>query len=410
MDHERLLARISAEEKQIIDLCSDLVKVPSENPPGDTTRIVEFVSNYLAKRGLSCDIYSPKANMPNIVARIAGRRKGKRLVLNGHLDSYPAGPRDRWSRDPFSGDVEDGKIYGRGVSDMKAGVTASIVTFLYMAELRDKIAGELVLTLVSDEETGSWGGIRWLLDHVPEVSGDAVLNGEPTGGDLMTCAERGMIWLSVVARGAAAHGAYQHLGGNAIMKMCGFLEEIQTLKTLEPKPTEIAQIIEQSRDLTDARKGAGAADIIKSLRVNVGTISGGIMVNIVPDECHADVDIRVPQGLDTTTVLAEVERIRARYPGVEYEFMQRVEPSYTSVNEEIVKLTLKNAEAVRGYPVPPSSGVGGDDCRVFRAKGIPSALYGPQCFNMGAGDEYIYVKDLLDTVKVHVLTAFDYLQ
>ena len=85
--------------------------------------------------------------MPNLVARIRGKEKGKRLVFNGHLDTYPAGDPKLWKRNPFSGDCEDGKIFGRGVSDMKGGDTASIMTFLFLAEHRHHMKGEVVLTL-----------------------------------------------------------------------------------------------------------------------------------------------------------------------------------------------------------------------------------------------------------------------
>ena len=210
MKSDVLLQKIDCDESQIVALCSDLVKIPSEDPPGDTTAIAAFVCSLLDRQNLAYTVYAPQPHMPNIIARITGKKGGKRLVLNGHLDTYTAGDRSRWNWDPFSGAVEDGKLLGRGASDMKAGDTASIMTFLYMAEHRDQLVGELVLALVSDEETGSNWGVKWLLKNVPEFHGDALLIGEPFGPELVIFGEKGVLRIEFSARGKAAHGAYVH--------------------------------------------------------------------------------------------------------------------------------------------------------------------------------------------------------
>src|SRR5207248_2322723 len=108
--------------------------------------------------GLDYDLVAPQPTMPNVVATVEGGEPGPHLVLNGHLDVFPAGEPARWSGDPFSGAIRDGKLYGRGVTDMKVGTAASLVTFAYLAELRQHLKGKLTLTAVSDEETfGPWG-------------------------------------------------------------------------------------------------------------------------------------------------------------------------------------------------------------------------------------------------------------
>ena len=410
MDHDALLKRIDSEKDQIVDLCRRIVRIPSENPPGDTQDLVKFLVSFLQDRNLDCQVYAPHSQMPNLVVRIQGKEKGKRLVFNGHLDTYPTGDPKLWQRFPFSGDLEDGKIFGRGVSDMKGGDTASIVTFLYLAENRHRMKGEVVLTLVSDEETGGEWGICWLLDHVPEVYGDAVLNGEPSSCDLINFAEKGQIWLEVVSRGRGAHGAYTHLGFNAIQNLCHFLCDLEKLEGISVAPNEISRVLQEGRKVVDEVRGPGATDVLGRVTVNLGTISGGLKLNLVADQCKAEVDIRPPQGSTTSSILSQIETIRSRYQGIEYRVLHLIEPNHTSPDQEIVRLTVKNAEAIRGHRVFPSSGIGATDCRHFRRKGIPCSVYGPRSYQMGAPDEFIATQDLIDTVKVHTLTSFDFLE
>jgi succinyl-diaminopimelate desuccinylase len=410
MDHDMWLRRIDSEKDQIIDLCRRIVQIRSENPPGDTQDLVKFIVSFLRKKGLDCQVHAPQSHMPNVVARIQGKEKGKRLVFNGHLDTYPAGDPGLWKRNPFSGDLEDGKIFGRGVSDMKGGDTASLVTFLYLAENQHRMKGEVVLTLVSDEETGGKWGICWLLEHVSEVLGDAVLNGEPSSCDLVNFAEKGQIWLEVVSRGKAAHGAYTHLGSNAIQNLYHFLSDLEKLEDLNVAPDEISKVLREGRKVVDELRGPGATDVLGRVTVNMGTISGGLKLNLVPDLCRAEVDIRPPQGATTSSLLSQIEAIRSRYQGIECRILQRIEPNHTLLDQEIVRLTLKNAEAVRAHRVFPSSGIGATDCRHFRLRGIPCSVYGPRSYQMGAPDEFITIRDLMDTVKVHTLTSFDFLE
>lgn len=401
--------RIDNDKYDIIEFCRKIVQIPSENPPGDTREIVHFLSSFFINKGIPFKVYAPQDRMPNIVSNIKGRKKGRRLILNGHLDTYPVGDIESWTKNPFGGDIVGDKIYGRGVSDMKAGVTAIIMAFLYLFENREQFDGEVTLTLVSDEETGGKWGICWLLDNVPEVKGDAVINGEPSGGDLINFAEKGQIWMEVISLGKGAHGAYTHLGINAIMNLYNFLTDLKLLEKIKPIPNEISKIIEQGRDVVDEVKGLGATDILGKITVNVGTISGGLKLNLVPDFCKAEVDIRLPQGISTSKVISEIEKIKYQHKSIEYKIIHVKEPNYTDPNHEILKFTLKNAELVRGKRIFLSSGIGATDCRHFRLKGIPCSVYGPRAYQMGGTDEFVTLRDLIDTVKVHTLTAFEYL-
>ena len=153
-------------------------RIDSQNPPGDTTAIVEAIEAVLdTAAGIEHRRVVGREPAVNLVARVRGAGPGRRLVLNGHLDTFPIGEA-RWSHPPLGAVLEDGRIYGRGACDMKAGVAALVLAFVTLAEFRDAWDGELVLTLVGDEETGGRWGTQYLLANVEEAVGDAMLNAD----------------------------------------------------------------------------------------------------------------------------------------------------------------------------------------------------------------------------------------
>lgn len=112
---------LSNEENKLIGLCSDLISIPSENPPGKMEEITEFICKYLEEHKIEYEVLRPQPDVPNIIARM-GSTEGKKLILNGHSDVVPVGEISRWNFDPFSGEIKDGILHGRGASDMKAGL------------------------------------------------------------------------------------------------------------------------------------------------------------------------------------------------------------------------------------------------------------------------------------------------
>jgi succinyl-diaminopimelate desuccinylase len=139
--------------------------------------------------------------MPNLVAATRFARPGRHLVLNGHIDVFPSGDPARWTHDPLSGAIVDGRVHGLGTVDMKCGTTASIFTYAYLSGLADELRGALTLTLVSDEETGGRWGSGYLVEHhADEVLGDCVLNGEPSSPHTIRFGEKAMFWMKFSIR------------------------------------------------------------------------------------------------------------------------------------------------------------------------------------------------------------------
>ena len=151
---QALLDRIEADRGMLLEFYTKLVQAKSPNPPGDTREAVAHIRTLLDAQALPYRIIDPHPEFPNVVGAFDCANPGRHLVLNGHIDVFPAGDHETWSHGgPWSGAIEDGKVWGRGSADMKCGTSASIFTFMYLHELRDRLNGRLTLTAVSDEET-----------------------------------------------------------------------------------------------------------------------------------------------------------------------------------------------------------------------------------------------------------------
>lgn len=405
---EHLEGRLSDDRDEMIQLCQDLVRIPSETPPGDTRAVVRCVADYLDRRGVPYEVVTYEPTMPNLVASFAAPEGGRHLVLNAHLDVFPAGDPGLWTDPPFSGALKDGKVFGRGVTDMKLGAVASILTYVYLAEARRELRGRLTLTLVSDEERfGPWGA-RALLEHRPDVLGDCLLNGEPSTPALVRFGERGLVWLEIRTAARGGHGAYGL--DNAIKEMGAIFQELDRLASIEVRtPPAVLARIEAARGLFNAHLGPRATDIATSVTVNLGRIAGGTKVNMAAASCRAEVDIRCPIGLSTEVILRQVGEILEAHPTASSQVLNRYEPNYSDPDHAMVRIIQRNAERLRGIRPMPGISLGCTDCRLWRYQGIPAIVYGPTPYGMGAPDEYVTLDDLYGTVGVHVLSAFDYL-
>ena len=407
---DEILKRIDERRDDALALVTELVCRPSENPPGDTRAAAAWVAEWLRKAGHTPEVIEAKETLSNVVA-VIDNGPGRSLILNGHLDTFPVGDHALWTRDPFGGAVADGKIHGRGVADMKAGTAASIFAFCLLGELKAAWKGRLIIAAVADEETmGPWGA-NYLVDHHPKLTADATLIGEPSTPGTVRFGEKVMVWIALESRGASSHSAYPHHGWNAIFDVADALRELRELEAFPwPVPEEFLRRVDEARESTTAMLRQGATDILSSVTVNAGVISGGTKINLTADRCRAEVDIRVPPGVATAEILRAVGRIVRRHRGMTYELIQRSEPNWTSPSHEFLQLVRETATAVTGTPPFFNISAPGTDSRVFRRAGIPTAVFGPTPYGLGGADEHVTVQDYLDTIRVHALTALGFLQ
>jgi succinyl-diaminopimelate desuccinylase len=407
---KQLLERVEVDKDTIINFLRGFIQAKSPNPPGDTREAVSFVAKFLEDRRIQFKTIGPNAEKPNIVSRIEFKKPGRNLVLNGHIDVFPVGNGEGWKYNPWSGTLTEGRIYGRGACDMKAGTTASIYTFFILHELRDELSGSATLTVVSDEESGGRLGSGWLVDNVPEVRGDCCINGEPSSPYTLRFGEKGILWLKITISAPGAHGAYTHLSPNPIKTASKVITDLETLKKIPvPYPADLAKAIDEGRQAAEKALGPGGADVMSRVSVNIGVIHGGLKVNMIPRDCTFEVDLRLPPGLCKEDVMPHVERIMARYPGAEVEEVRYDEPLWSPPNGEMAEIIRGNARLLGVDPKPIVS-LGGSDLKFWRSLGVPSYYYGPTNHGMGTIDEYVEVEELLHLTRVHLLSSFEYLR
>ena len=245
---QRLCAEIDRRLPEFQGVLRDVVAIPTDNPPGDTSACVDYLARYLKSKGLPADVYEPQPTVQSLVSYMEGRQAGRNLVLNGHLDQFPAGDPEAWSFDPYSGECRDGRILGRGVGDMKAGSVASLLSLVLLHELDVPIRGQLTLTLVGDEETGGAWGSEWLLEHVPMTRGDACLNSEPTGMDQVLIGHKGKYTLRIGTRHGGGLAAVP-VEDDAIARAMAVTEALMRLKgwRLETPP-DVADAVARGRE------------------------------------------------------------------------------------------------------------------------------------------------------------------
>jgi succinyl-diaminopimelate desuccinylase len=407
----QLLAWIDADRDRLITFLSQFVQAKSPNPPGDTREAAVHLTRFLEDADLPYRIIDPKPEFPNIVASFEGGAPGKHLVLNGHIDCFPAGEHETWTHGgPWSGAIVDDKIWGRGVADMKCGTTASIFTFAYLYRIRDQLHGKLTLTAVSDEETfGPWGA-RYLMEHHPEVHGDCCLNGEPSSPLSIRFGEKGPLWLKFTVRTAGAHGAYTHKSESASKIGAKLVLDLERLSDLDtPPPGNVGAVLAKARETIDGAQGGGASEVLQRITVNIGMLQAGLKVNMIPSECLIEADLRLPVGVEKAEVLAAVDEIVSAYPQVTYEEINYSAPSWCDPEHEMVGILQANARTLSGTEPQPICSLGGTDARLWRAIGVPAYVYGPFPTGMGTGDEHVPIEDFLHIVRTHVLSAYDYL-
>ncbi|SEF00378.1 succinyl-diaminopimelate desuccinylase [Ruania alba] len=419
-----VLDEIDRTSEDLLALAGDLIRIPSENPPGDCTEVAGYVAGYLREAGLEVEVLDAGEGRLNVLSRIEqpttaelapdGRRH---LVLAGHHDVVPVGDNSRWTFPPFAGDVVDGYLRGRGASDMKAGLAGTLFTAALLHRLRVPLAGTLSLASVADEETGGPLGAHWVLEngHLDGATGAVIA--EPAERTHPTIGQKGSNWFRLTISGRPGHGSLQPLHGeNANLLAAKAILALQGLWEMTPDaPPEVRELIESSKVFAEEREGyqAGISAVFEHVTVNIGTVHGGSSTNVVSDACVVEVDTRVPIGLTRAQVLAEVRRLLAE-AGVQAEIEEigfRSEPNWTLPDDPVVATLVDALGELSGDP--ETAGVlqwASSDARTFRSHGIPVLQYGPaELATIHGFDERAPVESVILAAKTYALTTLRYL-
>ena len=406
-----LAARVDAAREALIDMTRRLVAVASPNPPSDTHEVARVAEALLrAIPGMEVERIEPEPRVVSLVGRLRSNRPGRRLIFNGHLDTFPLLEQLPWTVPPLGGVLKEGRLYGRGVCDMKGGMACSLLAASLLAQHRDAWSGEIVLTLAGDEENMGSLGTGWLLEHVPHARGDANICGDVGSPRVVRFGEKGLMWVEVEATGSPAHGAHVHRGVNAIDRLRAALDCLKQLEQVPfQAPPVVTAAIARARPISEALSGAGEAETLQRVTVNIGTIEGGTSPNLVPTHAIARADIRLPVGITTDLLVAELDARLKPLEGVSWRAIRRFEPSFTPPDHELIRRTADVASEVLGEAPAVNMRVGGSDSRWYRMHGVPTVVLGLTPFNMGGADEYVLVDELVAVAKIHTLVAFDFL-
>ncbi len=406
----KLRNEITQNKDAIVRLCSELVQIPSFTPPSDTRAVANYIYEYLKDiPGVKIDFYEKKENIVNMIVQLDSGRPGKRLVFNGHMDTHVPG--NGWEGSPFSGEVKDGFVYGRGASDMKGGLTCFLTAFRQMAEHRNLWKGTVVLTMVGDEEQGGRFGTEYLLREVPDARGDACICADVGAPTSLRFGQKGILNFTLRSTGIAAHGAHRHLGECAVSKMaeaiCLLNRELPNMPV--DAPEYVTRAIEEGTRVSEAVSGVGESEVLKKVTINFGVIQGGVNANLIPDDCVVHGDIRTPAGVTSRQIEEKINSLLAG-KGFSFQFNQVCEASWSDLSNELFQIARRCSEEVLEQEVVVTYRIGASDARFYRYMGIPAINCGVTPRNMGGPQEHCSVEELVQISQVHLLTAIEYLQ
>jgi acetylornithine deacetylase/succinyl-diaminopimelate desuccinylase-like protein len=386
-------------EHRAVELLQQLIRFDTVNPPGNEQALQNFLQDKLEAAGFDCVQLAAVAGRPNLVARLAGRSDGPRLCYLGHADTVLANP-DDWTVDPWSGELRDGCIWGRGALDMKDQVASAVaaVTALAEAGWRPE-AGELMVVITADEEAGGSVGAKWLCaEHADLVCCDYVVN--EGGGQVLNVngkriygaciAEKGVFRFSITAHGRAGHASIPRVGDNALVKLAPLVQALGAAGhgELELGP-EVVSIVQALG--IDVANGADAAlaeveridprlaillEPLMGVTVSPTMIRASEKVNVIPGRAQVKVDCRVPPGLGEDVVRAAVAGVLTD-DGWTLEFEEKVVGSRSPTESPLM-------DAIRGFVehedpgalVVPTGMAGFTDSRWFRTTFPDCVAYG----------------------------------
>jgi len=387
LNHEEPAQELVRERLEALDL--EVEEIRADEVPG-----IEDHDEYV-ERDLSYE------DRPNLLATREGADNGPSLLFNGHVDVVPEGDRDAWSFDPFAGTVEDGRLLGRGASDMKGGVAAMIYALEALDRAGIELLGDLSFNTVIEEEYGGSGGT--LASVLAGVDADAVVIPEPTGFDSWI-ANDGVSYFRVTVEGKSAHAAETDAGVNAISKLLPIYHALEDLHD-ERKTTVHDELFEEWHEHT--------------VSLNLGTLRGGEWVSSVPDEAH--LEARISHAPEETreylreTVERTVERAAEGDPWLEEHPPEiewfgwrgrsaKIDPDESIVRtvEAVAETALDRESHAKGFP-------GGIDSRFFvNETGTPAVCFGPGAYNIHGTDEYLPVAELEELTLALALTAMSW--
>jgi succinyl-diaminopimelate desuccinylase len=431
---QRVLSRVDELRDELVELCQDIIRIPSwDRETRGEAEVAHRVGKTLENRGIQTEYVTSHPSIDNLVATWTAN-KGKRLLFNGHVDVVPPG--EDWTVDPFDAEIRDGLIYGRGAMDMKGGVACMTIALSALYDLEVPLKGSLIVNAVGDEERQGKLGTTYCIDNAwKKIKADAAIVAEPSGigqfGYAINIGEKGPVWIKITTKGEKAHGSIPSAGKNAIIIMLQLLEALRqaTPPTIPPPITRQAIIHQFAASLNlepelmesfieqggESNPLSAGLEGLTTSTMNIGTMTGGVAANVVPDRCNAQIDFRILPGQKPQAMVEFIQH-HAKKLGIaevcDIEIIEAFEgnsiPNYEQ--NKIVTTMFDTSKEIAGptvyFLVPYAT-----DGRLLRRAGIKSTVvYGPgNLFLAHTSDENVAIEDLVKVTKVFALAAIRYL-
>ncbi|KAG9553343.1 putative metallopeptidase, partial [Aureobasidium melanogenum] len=374
---------------EVVALTQQLVQIDSSSPSLDMTgsapgeaKIASFITQWLHYRGIETHIVESVPSRPSVVGVVRGSDpNAKSFMLNGHIDTVSL---STYGSDPLSGSLVDGKIYGRGVLDMKAGVAAAMTTLLHFSIHGSK--GDVILTAVADEEDKSIGTAAVL---AAGWRADAALIAEPTSIQLHH-AHKGFVWIEVIILGIAAHGSDAKTGVDAIMSAANFLKAVETYAETLPRD-----------------------DVLGQATMHCGTIRGGEENSSYAGSCALTLEFRTVNDDSTSqssaAIVKDITNILDKLAATDKKFkfelpkvlFERKPLLPMAKTHPLLVATAKAIADVRGEKeVRPTAAKFWTDAALLSEAGIPSLVFGPTGEGLHGKDEWVDVESIMVVEQV----------
>jgi acetylornithine deacetylase/succinyl-diaminopimelate desuccinylase-like protein len=407
--------------KETAQLLSELIQIDTTNPPGNERGAIEYLQKKLAAEGIHSEIFAKDPKRPNLVARLQGKRPGKKLLLLSHVDVVPAPDPTRWKYPPFSGAIAEGYVWGRGALDMKGMTAIEYSVFVLFKRARFDFAGELIFVATADEEQGSTYGAAWLAQaHPDQLRADWCLT---EGGGMplqirnkvfytIESVEKGLWWVRVRVKGSSGHGSLPH-PDNALAKAAYIIDRVAHYKFPKKIAPAVREFILRASDalgpeikkfaLTlvdessegelpplpqDAPISATLLNALVRTTISPTMIRAGVKENVIPDSCEFVLDCRLVPGYTQQKVRETILELADRYKNdIEIETIQSHEASESPIDDPFYKLIEQTVrEELPGVETLPVMLTGATDSRFVRELGVRSYGFCPLSTKMSLAD------------------------
>lgn len=412
---EQIQTWLSEHNGEGTQLLQRLVQAPSISK--NELEAQSIISEVLSEMGLKVDTWEPNGKeltespyfcssrddftgSPNVVGVLPGTGGGRSIILNGHIDVVPEGDREQWTDDPYSGAIKEGKMYGRGVTDMKGGLVSFLLAIQAIQQLNIKLKGDVIFQSVIEEESGGTGTLSTILKG---YKADAALITEPTNMRIFP-KQQGSMWFRIFVKGRSAHGGTRYEGVSALDKAMILVEQIRALES------------NRNQRINDPLYEQTPIPI----PINIGVVSGGNWPSSVPDLLKIEGRMGVAPNEKVDDAQREMEEylqqlsmidpwFKDNPPVLEW-FGARWLPGEIDLEHDLMNtLVHQYRETTGGEPMIEASPWGTDGGLLTEVGKIPTVVFGPGTTEMAHfPDEYIELDKVFKSAEIIALTMIQW--